>query len=92
MKCPICQQYERKEYAWLSDAEGTYRSDDHYDCANCGPISKEQADLVAKRIAELEEENGLLRYVLRKMARQYGWSEEELLRGRFVVAGQGGEE
>jgi len=75
MKCPICQQHELREYAWLSDAEGVYKSDDHYDCANCGPIDKEHGDHLTRenlrgkwrdeRIAELEAQLAEVREALR---------------------------
>ena len=54
MKCPACGKHELQDYAWIADG-GPYKSDDHYDCANCGPVEKDYVDAVAAKLAELRE-------------------------------------
>lgn len=64
MKCPICNEHELKESAYLPCEGGMYLSHDDYDCANCGALQKDHIDAVAARIealtAEVEEQARLL--------------------------------
>jgi len=57
-KCPACNIHELHDSAWMSEMGGYMcKSDDHYNCANCGPMPKEYVDAVKARVDELEAEN-----------------------------------
>lgn len=55
MRCPFCTKHELRDGAWIDmEFGGVYKSTEHYDCANCGPIPTEHVDAVVTRIKELE--------------------------------------
>jgi hypothetical protein len=60
-KCPVCERSELQNSAWIPDDESEYESEEHYDCAYCGPMRKEHIDPIIKRFAEKDAEIAALR-------------------------------
>ena len=56
MKCVACNKHELDDYAWINHEEGgVYKSEDHYNCANCGDVPKDYVDAVKSRIDALKK-------------------------------------
>lgn len=64
MKCPACNKHELCDRAWLPVEEyNMYESECHYDCANCGPITKDYVDAVLARLAAAEAASKVLKWI-----------------------------
>ena len=69
-KCPACNTHELHDSAWISESDGAvWKSDDHYDCANCGPMPKDYVNAVQARIE----------YLIKWVQHDCPYSREEIL-------------